>query len=48
MGTHSQIGCRRVETGGSFFREHGYFEMPMLVQWMATLRCGLRCERSSR
>ncbi|MEN6334855.1 MAG: radical SAM protein [Phycisphaerales bacterium] len=44
MGTHSQIGCRRAEEGGGFYREHGYWETPMLVQWMATLRCGLRCE----
>lgn len=44
MGTHSRIGCHRVKGDGGFYREHGYWEVPMLVQWMATLRCGLRCE----
>ena len=44
MGTHSQIGCRRVGQGGGFYAQHGYLQVPTLVQWMATLRCGLRCE----
>jgi len=44
MGTHSRVGCHRVQGDGGFYREHGYWEVPMLVQWMATLRCGLRCE----
>lgn len=44
MGTHSHVGCHRVKRGDGFFVEHGYLEVPMLVQWMATLRCGLRCE----
>jgi radical SAM protein with 4Fe4S-binding SPASM domain len=44
MGTHSQVGCHRVNQGSEFFREHGYLEVPGLVQWMATLRCGLSCE----
>ncbi len=44
MGTHSQVGCHRVRQGGGFFAEHGYLEVPTLVQWMATLRCGLYCE----
>jgi radical SAM protein with 4Fe4S-binding SPASM domain len=26
-----------------FFRRHGYTPVPRLVQWMATLRCPLRC-----
>ncbi|MBN1508830.1 MAG: radical SAM protein [Sedimentisphaerales bacterium] len=44
MGTHSQVGCHRVSPGNEFFAEHGYLEVPSLVQWMATLRCGLSCE----
>lgn len=43
MGTHSRVGCHRVKESGGFFAEHGYLEVPSLVQWMATLRCGLRC-----
>jgi radical SAM protein with 4Fe4S-binding SPASM domain len=43
MGTHSQVGCHRVGPGNGFFAEHGYLEVPSLVQWMATLRCGLSC-----
>jgi len=44
MGTHSQVGCHRVSSSSEFFARHGYLETPSLVQWMATLRCGLRCE----
>jgi len=44
MGTHSQVGCHRVNSSSEFFARHGYLETPSLVQWMATLRCGLRCE----
>jgi len=43
MGTHSQIGCHRVQQSSTFFAEHGYLQTPSLVQWMATLRCGLSC-----
>jgi len=43
MGTHSQVGCHRVNHGSEFFAEHGYLETPSLVQWMATLQCGLSC-----
>lgn len=44
MGTHSQAGCHKVHGAGRFFEGHGYLEVPRLVQWMATLRCGLTCE----
>jgi len=44
MGTHSQVGCHRVSQSNEFFAKHGYLEVPSLVQWMATLRCGLSCE----
>jgi len=44
MSTHSQVGCHRVNSSSEFFARHGYLETPSLVQWMATLRCGLRCE----
>ncbi len=44
MGTHSRVGCHRVRQSNEFYAEHGYLEVPTLVQWMATLRCGLRCE----
>jgi radical SAM protein with 4Fe4S-binding SPASM domain len=43
MGTHSRVGCHRVSGGAEFFAEHGYLQIPSLVQWMATLRCGLSC-----
>ncbi len=43
MGTHSQIGCHRVQQSSTFFAEHGYLQVPSLVQWMATLRCGFSC-----
>jgi radical SAM protein with 4Fe4S-binding SPASM domain len=44
MGTHSQVGCHRISHSNEFFAKHGYLEAPGLVQWMATLRCGLSCE----
>ncbi|MEN6578957.1 MAG: radical SAM protein [Phycisphaerales bacterium] len=44
MGTHSRVGCHRVRQSDEFYAQHGYMEVPTLVQWMATLRCGLRCE----
>jgi radical SAM protein with 4Fe4S-binding SPASM domain len=44
MGTHSQVGCHRINHSSEFFAEHGYLEVPGLVQWMATLRCRLSCE----
>ena len=44
MGTHSQVGCHRISHESEFFAKHGYLEGPGLVQWMATLRCGLSCE----
>lgn len=44
MGTHSQVGCHGVSQRDEFFAEHGYLQTPGLVQWMATLRCGLSCE----
>jgi len=43
MGTYSQSGSHRVNAANAFFAEHGYLEVPSLVQWMATLRCGLSC-----
>ncbi len=43
MGTHSQVGSHRVRHSSRFFAQHGYLETPSLVQWMATLRCGLSC-----
>ena len=44
MGTHSQVGSHRVQHSSRFFMEHGYLEVPSLVQWLATLRCGLSCQ----
>jgi len=44
MATHSQSNCHRVDGAGEFYAAHGYLEVPHLVQWMATLRCGLSCE----
>jgi len=44
MGTHSQVGSHRVNQGNKFFAEHGYLQVPSLVQWMSTLKCGLCCE----
>jgi len=43
MGTHSQTGSHRVFGSGEFFAAHGYLRVPILVQWMATLKCGLSC-----
>jgi radical SAM protein with 4Fe4S-binding SPASM domain len=43
MGTHSRVGSHRVRGDSRFFVEHGYLEVPSLVQWMATLKCGLSC-----
>jgi len=43
MGTHSQRGSHHVSGASTFFAEHGYLEVPSLVQWMATLHCGLSC-----
>ena len=44
MGTHSGSGGHRVNRSSRFFAEHGYLPVPSLVQWMATLKCGLACE----
>ena len=44
MGTHSGSGSHRIHRSSRFFAEHGYLEVPSLVQWMATLKCGLACE----
>lgn len=44
MSTHSQMNCHRVEHADDFFVQQGYTRVPQLVQWMATLRCGLKCE----
>jgi len=47
MGSHTrtQKHGRSLQrsAGGSFFAERGYTQVPMLVQWMATLRCPLSC-----
>jgi radical SAM protein with 4Fe4S-binding SPASM domain len=43
MGTYSRTGSHRVGRRDDFFVEHGYLRVPSLVQWMATLRCGLSC-----
>ena len=43
MGTHSRNGSHNVTGATTFFAQHGYLEVPSLVQWMATLRCGLSC-----
>ena len=43
MGTYSRTGSHRVKGANAFFAEHGYLEVPSLVQWMATLKCGLSC-----
>jgi radical SAM protein with 4Fe4S-binding SPASM domain len=43
MGTHSQVGSHRVHQSSRFLAEHGYLEVPSLVQWLATLKCGLSC-----
>ena len=44
MGTHSRTGSCRTERAGAFLAARGYWPVPQLVQWMATLHCGLRCE----
>lgn len=44
MGTHSQSNCHSIRTDSYFFAQHGYMQVPDLVQWMATLKCGLSCE----
>lgn len=43
MSTHSLTNCHRVDGADAFFVRHGYTQVPHLVQWMATLQCGLRC-----
>ncbi len=43
MGTYSRTGSHRVNGANAFFAEHGYVEVPSLVQWMATLQCELSC-----
>ena len=44
MSTHSLTNCHKVENADDFFAQHGYTRVPQLVQWMATLHCGLSCE----
>ena len=43
MGTYSRTGSHNIAGATSFFAQHGYLEVPDLVQWMATLQCGLSC-----
>jgi len=43
MGSCSMTGSHRIRGAGDFFREHGYTEKPRLVQWFATLKCGMDC-----
>lgn len=47
MGSHTrtQKHGRSLQRSAadSFFAEHGYTRAPLLVQWMATLRCPLTC-----
>jgi len=44
MSTHSSTNHHQNRHNSHFFAEHGYLKVPHLVQWMATLRCGLKCE----
>jgi len=48
MASHSRIRNHKLSlTDGreaAFLAEHGYTRAPTLVQWMATLRCPLKCE----
>ena len=43
MGTYSRSGSHNISGATNFFAQHGHLEVPSLVQWMATLRCGLSC-----
>ncbi|MCY2929438.1 MAG: radical SAM protein, partial [Planctomycetota bacterium] len=47
MGSHSKISRHRVafddEAQEDFYAAHGHTRAPLLVQWMATLRCPLSC-----
>ena len=47
MGSHTRTQKHgrspRRSLHDSFFAERGYTQVPMLVQWMATLRCPLSC-----
>lgn len=43
MGSSSLTGSHRISGPGEFFTEHGYTEKPRLVQWFATLKCGMEC-----
>lgn len=44
MSTHSSTNYHQNRSDNRFFAEHGYLKVPHLVQWMATLRCALKCE----
>lgn len=46
MGSHSRLQRHRPDsspTADSFFAARGYTRAPLVVQWMATLRCPLDC-----
>ena len=45
MGTHCRTGSHEVRVPDTvFFRENGFSKDPVLVQWMATLKCSLTCD----
>jgi radical SAM protein with 4Fe4S-binding SPASM domain len=44
MSTHRLTNSHQHKPDNSFFAEHGYLKVPHLVQWMATLRCSMKCE----
>ncbi len=43
MGSFSRSGPDGASDGSGFFSRNGYSEVPVLVQWMATLKCNLSC-----
>ena len=46
MGSHTRMQRHCPDSSpaaNSFFAEHGYTRTPLVVQWMATLRCPLDC-----
>lgn len=43
MGSFSRSGTKSTSDSNGFFSRNGFSKVPVLVQWMATLKCNLSC-----
>lgn len=44
MGNHTRVAsCSPASADDKFFEQHNHTRSPVVIQWLATLRCGLDC-----